>query len=301
MFSSILKLVQSLMFDFLISGSKFLLSILLIIFVLRYIDSISISKQYFVVKVEGCLAKKFRQAGYIFDLESIRKLTFGAILISVIFGVLLTPILGIILPLVLLGLANLFLEHKAKVRKLISGRVNDDVCFFLARNLRAGHSLDVGIIKAKEEFPGSKVLDQIYYYLRGGSSLLVAIDKVRSLEGTNLDLSEKTLCATISLAQEMGGNSARVFDRVGDTVHQSYELGEDIDSALAQVRMSVYIISFLPVVMFLFSFILGSGSTMYLFTRPLGWVCLVIGLSLELAGILWMKKMVDEGVKIWSY
>ncbi len=253
------------------------------------------------MKVEGCLAKKFRQAGYIFDLESIRKLTFGAILISVIFGVLLTPILGIILPLVLLGLANLFLEHKAKVRKLISGRVNDDVCFFLARNLRAGHSLDVGIIKAKEEFPGSKVLDQIYYYLRGGSSLLVAIDKVRSLEGTNLDLSEKTLCATISLAQEMGGNSARVFDRVGDTVHQSYELGEDIDSALAQVRMSVYIISFLPVVMFLFSFILGSGSTMYLFTRPLGWVCLVIGLSLELAGILWMKKMVDEGVKIWSY
>ena len=134
-----------------------------------------------------------------------------------------------------------------------------------------------------------------------GETLASSIQRLGTSKQPALNMGEKILCATISLAQEMGGNSARVFERIGDNFHQSYELNEETNAALTQVRMSVYVISLLPIVMLLFSFLLGSDSAIFLFTQPIGWFCLILGIALESSGIIWMKKMVDSGVKVWNF
>jgi|GEM_PF-3670398 len=251
--------------------------------------------------LEDKLVEKFSKAGYMFEFESIQRIAFGSIFMSFIFGLLVSQIAAMIFPLIVVAVANFYLEVRAKSIQESLGRINDEVCFSLARNLRAGHSLEAGIYAASNEFEHSKVIRLIVRELNGGLPLVAAIKKLSTSENADLDAAEKTLCATISLAQEMGGNSARIFERIGDNFHQSYELGEDTNSALAQVRMSVYVIGILPIVMFVFSFMLGSNSAMFLFTNPIGWFCLITGSFLEIAGILWMKKMVDGGVKVWNF
>ncbi len=250
---------------------------------------------------EEKLIDRFTQSGYAFEIESIRRIVIGATFLCVSIGLLISPVLALLMSLAGAAAGWFLLEQRTKSLRMKSERVNDDVCFFLARNLRAGHSLEMAIVAAANEFPGSKVVAAIVRYLRAGPGLLGAIKKLSSSESIVLDSAEKTLCATISLAQEMGGNSARVFERIGDNFHQSYELGEDTSAALAQVRMSVYVIGILPVVMFAFSFMLGSDSAIFLFTNPIGWVCLIMGSALEVAGVFWMKKMVDNGVRIWNF
>jgi len=280
---------------------RLLLALAIFYFLYWFSNSKSMYQNHRRITFESNLVERFRKAGFDFEIGSIRRITFSAIFLSVVLGLLISPVIAFVLPLAGFVGAWFFLEQKTKSERNLAERVNDDVCFFLARNLRAGHSLHAGIVAAASEFPGSNVVVAIVRYLRGGSTLLGAIKKLSSSENVELDSAEKTLCATISLAQEMGGNSARVFERIGDNFHQSYELGEDTNSALAQVRMSVYVIGFLPVVMFAFSFMLGSDSAMFLFTNPIGWVCLIAGSILEVAGIIWMKKMVDNGVRVWNF
>ena len=112
--------------------------------------------------------------------------------------------------------------------------------------------------------------------------------------------SEKMLCGTIVLAHKMGGNSARIFERIGDCFHHTYELSSDTKSALAQVKLSAMVISALPVGFLAISSLIGLGGTSFLFTEPIGIVCLVGGLTLQAIGIYWMRRMVQKGVGIWT-
>ena len=69
---------------------------------------------------------------------------------------------------------------------------------------------------------------------------------------------------------------------------------------VAQVRVSTLVISLLPVGFLSISTIMGIGGTAFLFTTPIGLVCLTTGMVLQATGILWMKKLVQKGVGIWT-
>ena len=127
-----------------------------------------------------------------------------------------------------------------------------------------------------------------------------ALNQVVNDKSFDISNSERMFCATISIASEMGGNSARVFERIGDTFYQNYELKADTGAALAQVKISTVVIGLLPVGMLLFSLILGADATSFLFTNPIGLVCLILGGSLEIIGVCWMRLLVQRGVGIWT-
>lgn len=251
--------------------------------------------------ISGFIVNKFNAAGIYYDYEKLKSLIGLGFLVSILIGMLFSPYLAIVAPVVsFLGLL-LFLKVSASSKMKKAKMVNDEICYFLARSLRAGHGLETSLIQANSSVSGSIAISQIVSQNRIGVSLSKAVANIGLNDSFGLKTPEKMLCATISLAHEMGGNSARIFDRIGDSFHQSYELHEETQAALSQVKLSAFVIGILPVVMFAFSLLLGSDSALFLFNQPLGWLCLVLGTLLEVIGALWMRKLVKQGVQVWTF
>lgn len=243
--------------------------------------------------------KRTIDAGISYRRESFNRVAVLALFVSGLFGFILSPIFAGLAPLVLVVSFYLYTRYRSQQIRQQQRYINDEVCYSLARSLRAGHSIESALIFAYELYPNSLILKNIEQHINAGSSLDYALSEpgLKSIGG--LLPAEKMLCATISIAQSMGGNSARIFDRIGDSFHQSYELQADISSSLSQVKMSAIVISSLPLAMFFISLLMRSESTTFLFTNPVGFLCLLLGLLLESLGIFWMKKQVDNGVMKW--
>ena len=240
------------------------------------------------------------QAGYNYPDAKLKQLTIYFLVVCSLIGYTITTIAIVLAP--LLGLFGLvvFLKLKIKSFEKTSKQINDELCYAIARRLRSGESLIDALISAQNQFSNSKLIENINRYIENGYSLSDAISKTTNNNSIIENESERMLCGTIALAHQMGGNSARIFERIGDSFHHTYELFDDTKSALAQVKLSAMVISVLPIAFLALSAMMGLGGTSFLFTQPFGLVCLVVGLILQVSGILWMKKMVNKGVAVWT-
>ncbi len=255
-------------------------------------------ESYVDVVVRAC-TQRMNDAGYIYDEHTTGMLIIMALFVSMLVGSIFSLAVAVCAPVVVFCGGWIFLRYRKKVVEAENIKINDEVCYLLGRLLRAGHSLDHAVATSSVRFPTSDLLQGISRQQSAGASLKQSIEYIE-VNNVHIATPEKMLCATLILAHAMGGNSARIFERIGDSFHQTYELIADTSSALAHVRMSMYVIVSLPVVMVIFSLFLGSDTTAFLFTHRIGWMCLIIGVSLEVAGTLWMKKLVDTGVGTWT-
>lgn len=241
-----------------------------------------------------------KSAGYEYEDAKIKQLTIYFMVVVAMFGFMYSPV-GIIICCSGAAVGGyLMLTFKAKTYAVESLKINDELCYSIARRLRSGESLIDALRSVQSQFNNSKLLSHVNRYVENGYSLEKAI--VKTTNDTNIvsNESEKMLCGTIALAHKMGGNSARIFERIGDCFHHTYELSSDTKAALSQVKMSAWVISLLPVGFLCMSSLMGLGGTTFLFTTPLGWVFLFFGLIMQLVGVLWMKRMVHKGVGLWS-
>lgn len=238
-------------------------------------------------------------AGMNYSRESLRTLVLLGLGVSVVLGLAISPVMAVLVP--VMSAAGVIIYLVVRARQLLQQqqRINDEICYSIARKLRAGQPLENCVALACEQFPTSVMMKTISTYTHAGLSLQRAISTTLSDENLAHSSHENMLAASMSLAHVMGGNSARIFERMGDVFHQSYELSADTTSSLAQVRLSAFIIGLLPLALLTFSFVLGSTTTRFLLTQPLGWACLVSGSMLEFFGVVWMKKLVHSGVGLW--
>lgn len=246
------------------------------------------------------IVKLFHFAGYQYSRESVEKILSAGVFVSVLLGFNFSLLMAIVFPIIFITATMIFLIKKSHQKKTLDSCINDEISFAVARSMRAGQTLESSLRAVNEQFPKTYLISGLCNYLDAGLSTKVAVSR---LCGFNNEIStpEKVFCATVAIAHQMGGNSARIFERIGDTFHLSYELKSDTSAALAQVRMSAIVISVLPIVMILISFITGSDSISFLFTKPIGWGCLVVGVGLETIGVKWMNQLIKNGVGIWSY
>lgn len=239
-------------------------------------------------------------AGYEYEDSKIKQLTMQFMIVAAILGYAYSTV-GIIICCVGSAIGGyIFLSFKAKSYAVDSLKINDELCYSIARRLRSGESLIDALKSVQTQFGKSKLVKHVNRYVENGYSLEKAIAKTTNDENIVVNESEKMLCGTIALAHKMGGNSARIFERIGDCFHHTYELSSDTKAALSQVKMSALVISLLPVGFLGMSSMMGMGGTSFLFTTPLGWAFLVSGLLLQFAGVIWMKKLVQKGIGVWS-
>jgi tight adherence protein B len=207
----------------------------------------------------------------------------GFFINGVPFGVLFllaTPIAAIILLKFLTG------RRRAKFEDQLG-----DTLQMLAGGLRAGHSLlrSVDAVAKDTEAPTSEELARIVNETRLGRELRESIqDAAHRLRSEDFDWTGQA----IEIHREVGGDLAEVLDHVGETIRERSQIKGQVKSLSAEGRLSAYILTGLPIVVFLWLSVANPGYVGTLYTTFLGWIMLVVGTLLIITGAFWLSRVI---------
>jgi tight adherence protein B len=215
----------------------------------------------------------------------------GTLLLAVALDVLFGPIFVLFALITPLAVRSWVRWKLAQRRKRFAEQLPDSLDV-LASALRAGHSL-VGALSVvvesspepmKTEFARVVADEQLGIPLEDALEVVV-----RRME--NRDLEQVALVA--KLQREMGGNAAEVVDRVTETVRERFELRRLVKTLTAQGRMSRWVVSFLPVGLFLLISLLNPHYFHPLWKHGAGRALVVIAVLLVLGGSWAIKRIVE--------
>ncbi|HEY2960484.1 MAG TPA: type II secretion system F family protein [Actinomycetota bacterium] len=193
--------------------------------------------------------------------------------------------LGALLPFVLLII-------KATRRQRAFDEQLPDALQLLSGALQAGHSLLQAIDTAVKEAgePMSVEFQRVLTEARLGMPLEEALDGMA--KRMNSQDFEWTVMA-VGLQRQIGGNLAELLNAVAQTMRERYSLKRQIRALSAEGRLSSYILSILPFVMFFLLLMFNSTFLSPLYSTPTGLVLLCAAAVLMITGIIWMKKITD--------
>jgi tight adherence protein B len=182
--------------------------------------------------------------------------------------------------------------YKLKSRRKRFGEQLPDSLEVLASALRAGHSL-VGALSVVVETSGEPMKSE-FARVVADEQLGIPLEDalavvVRRMD--NRDLEQVALVA--KLQREMGGNAAEVVDRVTETVRERFELRRLVKTLTAQGRMSRWVVSLLPVGLFLLISLLNPGYFHPLWRHAAGRAMVVAAVLLVLGGSWVIKRIVE--------
>jgi tight adherence protein B len=109
---------------------------------------------------------------------------------------------------------------------------------------------------------------------------------LRRVPSEDLDL----LVTAINIQHEVGGNLAQILTTIGHTIRERVRIKGEIGVLTAQVQISGYVISAMPIGLGLLIFAMNPAYMMPLFVWP--YICMPIGAFLMIgSGFLIMKKI----------
>lgn len=163
----------------------------------------------------------------------------------------------------------------------------------VAGSLRGGASL-AGALEAGATVPGpaGEAVAALNTAVRAGRPLPDALERWQREVGGH---ASRLVSAALALAAEAGGAAPRAVDGVAATLRERIEVADEVQALGAQARLSAVVIALAPI-----GFALVAGSTdprtvAFLLGTPVGLACLVVGVALDMAAYLWMRRIVGEG------
>lgn len=162
----------------------------------------------------------------------------------------------------------------------------------LASALRAGSAPTTAFVAIAHEAPAPLhaelrvVADEIQH----GAGMAAAVDAWAARPGASPTV--RLAAAALSLGVTAGGEVARSMDRVAATLRERRELQAEVHSLATQARASAGVLGMAPVGFTALVSTIEPGMVQFLVTTPVGVLCLVGGLGLEVAGVVWMARIV---------
>jgi tight adherence protein B len=201
------------------------------------------------------------------------------------------PLLVIFCPAVPIGVRVYLRGRLERKRAKFLEQLPDNVQV-LASALRAGHSLvgALSVVVDDSPEPAKSELRRVIADEQVGVPLEQAMMRVAA----RMDCRELEQVALVAaLGRETGGNTAEVLDRVNDGIRERFALRRLVKTLTAQGRMSRWVVSLLPVFLFIVINLINPDYMQPLFDHPLGRVLLVVSGLMVIAGSFVIKKIVD--------
>jgi tight adherence protein B len=203
-------------------------------------------------------------------------------------SILISLVLAACIPIV----ARQLVKRQLARRRLQFAEQLPDNLQVLSSALRAGHSfigaLSVVVNDAPEpahsEF--QRVIADEQLGVPVDQALHVVVERM-----DNRDLEQVALVA--ALQHETGGNTAEVLDRVTDTIRERFELRRTVRTLTAQGRMSRWVLTLLPVFLFLIINLLNPSYISILYHTTGGKVLLVLAAIAVTSGSFVIKRIVN--------
>lgn len=167
-----------------------------------------------------------------------------------------------------------------------------DTLTLLSTSLRAGYSLLQAIEAVAQEAPNPTARE----FGRAVAEARLGIPVPQALDGiTERTQSEDFRWAVmaIEIQREVGGNLAEVLQTVADTMMARNRLKGEIRALTAEGRISAVVLGALPFVMAGFLWVSNREYLLPLFENTFGQIAIGMGLLLLIAGIIWLRKIVN--------
>jgi tight adherence protein B len=199
---------------------------------------------------------------------------------------------GIIATIVGAMLPVFYVRRKRRRRLDAFEELLPDSIDLVGRALRAGHPLTAGLKMAADEGsePVAGEFRRIFEEQRFGlplqDSLLGMTDRVNLVD-------VRILATAILIQREVGGNLAEILDNLASVVRARFTIRRQLRVYTAQGRMTGYLLSALPIILFSVLYMLNPSYMMILFTDPVGKILVGVGLSMQLIGFLWIRKIIN--------
>ena len=179
----------------------------------------------------------------------------------------------------------------AKHQKVVEDQL-PEALDFLARVLRAGHSLATGMQMAAEEIPEPLAgqFRRCYDQHSLGAALEVSMKEMAERVGTP-DFS--FFVTAVLIQRTTGGDLAEVLTNIGNMVRARIRLQQHVKAITAQGRFVGYILLVLPVVFFILLYILNQKYARVLLDTREGFYILMIALTLQILGLVSIRKIVS--------
>jgi tight adherence protein B len=203
-------------------------------------------------------------------------------------SILISLVLAALIPVV----ARQLVKRQLARRRLQFAEQLPDNLQVLSSALRAGHSF-IGALSvvvndapepARSEF--QRVIADEQLGVPVDQALHVVVERM-----DNRDLEQVALVA--ALQHETGGNTAEVLDRVTDTIRERFELRRTVRTLTAQGRMSRWVLTLLPIFLFLIINLINPTYIGILYHTTGGKVLLVLAAIAVTSGSFVIKRIVN--------
>lgn len=178
------------------------------------------------------------------------------------------------------------------------GRDLASVLELAARGVRTGEPPLVSLRQAADLTGGEtgRVIDRILGDVGTEQSQQGTTPPTRSVG----DPSTAVVVATLHLVQGREGGAARAFEAGAALLRERERRAGEAEAAAAQARASSRLLVGAPAVVSVGTLVTSPGLPIRLLSEPLALGCLGLGIGLEVAGNVWMRRMVAEITAIRS-
>jgi tight adherence protein B len=102
----------------------------------------------------------------------------------------------------------------------------------------------------------------------------------------------RILVTAILIQREVGGNLAEILDNLSAVVRARFTIRRQIRVYTAQGRMTGYLLSALPILLFSMLYMINAEYMSILFTDPIGKTLIVVAITMQLIGFIWIRKII---------
>ncbi len=234
-----------------------------------------------------------QQAGLTWTLQTLFLLSIGAAVgigsVTLIMSqsvpvAIVATVIGALLP-------TMYVRRRRTKRLNAFEELLPEAIDLVGRALRAGHPLTAGFKMAADDGPEPvagefrRVFEEQRFGLPVQDSLLGMADRVNIVD-------VRILVTAILIQREVGGNLAEILDNLAAVVRARFTIRRQIRVYTAQGRMTGYLLSALPIIIFSMLYMINAEYMSILFTDPIGKILIVIAISMQLIGFMWIRKII---------
>jgi tight adherence protein B len=223
--------------------------------------------------------------------------TIGAAFAGMIIGFLIlkSPWLGLAAGAVAGAFPTVFLRLSLGRRAEKLREQLPDVLTIMASSLRAGHSFLQALDTTAKEIaqPAATEFQRVVAEIRLGRGAEEALEALSERVGS---ADFKWAVLAVNIQREVGGNLAEILDNVSDTLRERATMRRQIRVLTSEGRLSAWVLGIMPFGIGLYMFAVNKEYIMLLFTTKVGFVMVGFAGLMLVAGILWMRKIVDIDV-----
>ena len=249
-------------------------------------------------RIESALATRLDNAGLLlkpaeWTLIQISSGLFGGLLLLLLSGgSILAALLGLVLGVV--GPQFYLLFQRSRREDAFLAQLPETLQL-MAGSLSVGYSLSqaVDTVVREGSQPVSGEFNRALVQARLGMPVEDALEAVAA-RFRSKDMTWAVMA--IRIQREVGGNLAEVLSKVAGTLRERERLHRQVRVLSAEGRLSAWILGALPVVFTLYLVLVRPEYLRPLHTTPLGWLLIIVGCVLFLAGVLWLRKVIKVQV-----